>query len=132
MKMRKGITPIIAVIILLLITMALAAAAWAFLSGYMGTLVGKSFIIPGQAAGCTSGGVLSVYITNTGNTNIVREDIDMCMLDGADCSTDLVSGVTVEPQHMEKVLENTTATTGSHTVQLGIGASTGQIEVYCP
>jgi flagellin-like protein len=40
--MRKGITPIIAIIVLLLITVALAGATWTYLSAYWVGIVGQS------------------------------------------------------------------------------------------
>ena len=41
----KGITPIISIIILLLITIGMAAAAWTYLGGYMDSLTGKNIAI---------------------------------------------------------------------------------------
>jgi len=40
--MKKGITPIIAIIVLLLITIALAGTAWTFLSQYIRATAGKN------------------------------------------------------------------------------------------
>jgi len=66
--MKKGITPIIAVIILLLITVALAGMAWAFLQGYFGTLTTKNIIAAGGY--CTAGTQANVIIKNTGTDKI--------------------------------------------------------------
>jgi len=129
--MRKGITPIIAIIILLLITMSMAATAWVFLSGYLDTMVGKSFVIPTNAAGCSSDGTIRVYITNTGSTAInIDDDVDMCLVDGDPC-TGYLEETSIEPQQMGIAITYPSET-GSHTVQLGIGAHTGTINVVCP
>jgi flagellin-like protein len=66
--MKKGITPIIAVIILLLITVALAGMAWAFLQGYFGSLTTKNIIAAGGY--CTGGTQANVIIKNTGTDKI--------------------------------------------------------------
>ena len=66
--MKKGITPIIAVIILLLITVALAGMAWAFLSGYLGGLMGKNIQIADSY--CLGNTQAKVVITNIGTDNI--------------------------------------------------------------
>jgi flagellin-like protein len=83
----KGITPIISTIILLLITIALAGAAWTFFSGYLGAQTAKSFIIP--SSDCVNGRIL-VYVTNTGisplNTTL---DFIVATVDGVDVRVDL-------------------------------------------
>ena len=61
----KGITPIISIIILLLITVALAGAAWSFIQGIFFPQVSKAFIISPGAAFCTAG-IISVFVLNTG------------------------------------------------------------------
>ena len=66
--MKKGITPIIAVIILLLITVALAGMAWAFLSGYFTGLTGKTIAIVDYS--CISGGIAQVIVRNSGTDMI--------------------------------------------------------------
>jgi len=72
--MRKGITPIIAVIILLLITVALAGLAWTFLSGYFSGMTAQNIQIVDYSC---SGGTTRVIIRNAGT-----QSIDM----GASCS----------------------------------------------
>jgi flagellin-like protein len=140
MTMKKGITPIIAIIILLLITMALAATAWMFLSGFLNTLTGQSFILPANSAGCSAAGTISVYMTNTGqNTVIPNTDIDMTLYDGSSCTTTSCGPVTMTygttpilAGELDLALTITNATTGSHTIIVGIAANTGQADVICP
>jgi flagellin-like protein len=66
--MRKGITPIIAIIVLLLITVALAGAAWTYLSTYMTGLTGQSVEVRDYF--CVGDNTASVIIANTGTVDI--------------------------------------------------------------
>lgn len=71
--MKKGITPIISVIILLLITIGLASAAWTYMSVYMTNLMGKNLeVLPPI---CIGGTQVSVIIRNVGTNNLVANDI---------------------------------------------------------
>jgi len=60
----KGITPIIATIVLLLITVALAGAAWNYLWQYWNSIVGKQ--IEMTDAFCVGGDQAVVFIRNSG------------------------------------------------------------------
>ncbi len=83
--MKKGITPIIAVIILLLITVALAGMAWAFLSGYFTGLTGKTISVVDYS--CISGGQAQVIIRNSGTSAIALNT-------PVDCTTpNIITGV---------------------------------------
>lgn len=66
--MKKGITPIIAVIILLLITVALAGFAWSFLSGYIGGLTGKNVQVADSY--CASGTQAKIVLKNMGTEGV--------------------------------------------------------------
>lgn len=68
--MKKGITPIISIIILLLITVALAGVAWTYLSGWLSLQTEKSFIIPAGGTWCDGGGEFHVRVLNTGTSAI--------------------------------------------------------------
>lgn len=67
--MRKGITPIISIIILLLITIGLAASAYTFMSGYFGTMTGTSIQVSGVCVGGTNDYAL-ITVTNIGTASI--------------------------------------------------------------
>lgn len=66
--MRKGITSIIAIIILVLITVGMAGAAWSYLSTYWTGLVSKNLEI--TDAFCTGTSTGNVYFRNTGTGTI--------------------------------------------------------------
>lgn len=69
----KGITPIISIIILLLITIGLASVAWTYMSVYMSNLIGKRLeILPPS---CIGGTQVSFLTRNIGTNNVGAGDI---------------------------------------------------------
>jgi flagellin-like protein len=68
--MRKGITPIISVIILLLITVALAGAAWSYMNGIFTSQTSKSFSVNPNPQMCDIMGNFNIYVHNTGTSAI--------------------------------------------------------------
>ena len=70
--MMKGVTPIIAIIMLLLITVALAGAAWTYLQAYMSALIGKSIEV--TDAFCINGDTAVVLLRNSGTQSFVPSD----------------------------------------------------------
>ena len=64
----KGLTPIIAIIILLLITVALAGSAWMYMQNYMFGIIGRSGEI--TSARCIAGNQGMVIIRNIGTNPI--------------------------------------------------------------
>jgi flagellin-like protein len=84
--MRKGITPIIAVIILLLITVALAGMAWAFLNNYFVGLTGKTISVVDYS--CLTGGTAQIIIRNSGTDTI-------SLSPPVTCQQGLINGATV-------------------------------------
>ncbi len=63
----KGITPIISIIVLLLITISLAGAAYVFLSGTMFGYIGQAVSVSGN---CVGGTTARVQVTNLGTDPI--------------------------------------------------------------
>ena len=79
--MRKGITPIISIIILLLITVGMAATAWTYMSNYMTTLTSKVLEVPTQK--CISGENAMVIVHNIGTAKIaIGNDVLVMDSDG--------------------------------------------------
>jgi len=66
--MKKGITPVIAIIVLLLITVALAGATWTYLSSYWEGIVGKNVQV--MDSYCIAGNTGVVLVRNTGTRMI--------------------------------------------------------------
>jgi flagellin-like protein len=75
--MRKGITPIIAIIVLLLITVALAGAAWTYLSGYLGGLTGKSVEIRDYFCVGANNNNPTIIVANTGTLSLSTSEISI-------------------------------------------------------
>ncbi|MFH0956513.1 MAG: archaellin/type IV pilin N-terminal domain-containing protein, partial [Candidatus Aenigmatarchaeota archaeon] len=71
--MMKGITPIIAIIVLLLITVALAGVAWSYLQGYMGGLTSKSIEVRDYF--CITGDKPIIVVANIGTEAIATSEI---------------------------------------------------------
>ncbi len=129
----KGITPIISIIILLLITVALAGTAWMYLSQFMGTYTEKSFmLITGNNPRCVSGdnGNITIYIKNTGTTAITASDWVTATIDGTQ-----INGIPASiPSGSTGILYNTgTYTSGmQYTIVLGTEARITERTVTCP
>ncbi len=68
---RKGITPIIATVVLLLIAVAIAGAAYTYITGYWGGLTQKTLESP--SATCTAAGAV-LNLRNSGSGNITITD----------------------------------------------------------
>lgn len=66
--MKKGITPIISVIILLLITVGLAAAAWTYMGNFFSSITAKTIEVPTQK--CINGVDVMAIIHNMGTESI--------------------------------------------------------------
>ena len=69
--MRKGITPIIATVVLLLVVIAIAGAAYTYITGFWGSLTSR--VVQLQSVTCTSAGVI-INLRNVGNANVTITD----------------------------------------------------------
>jgi flagellin-like protein len=77
----KGITPIISIIILLLITVGLAAAAWTYMGNYLTTLTAKVIEIPTQKCVTGTDGQDVMTIIHNIGTSKINIDNDVIILD---------------------------------------------------
>jgi len=75
----KGITPIISIIILLLITIGLASAAWTYMSGYMSNLISRTLDV--TPANCIGGTQVTFIVRNAGTNNIGSNSIQAMNMD---------------------------------------------------
>lgn len=69
--MRKGITPVVAIVILLIIALGVVGLAYGFISGIIGTATGKAVFLSGLSP-CT-GGLASINMTNVGTQTIAND-----------------------------------------------------------
>ncbi len=139
--MKKGITPIISIIILLLITIALAGVAYTFLMGQLFTRIGGSFEIPVGGAFCTNG-LITIQVSNTGTTDLhshptiaANNDFIQSHVDGVDV-TAYLEITTITPGQGGTILRNYNCTTscasGPHAVDIGTESLVLHPTVYCP
>ncbi len=137
--MKKGITPIIAIIVLLLITIALAGAAWTYLQGFLFSQISKTFNVPPNSiycSGATGAKTIKVYAQNTGYQSVLEEaDIIIAEVDGADVTGDLVASFSIEPQKSGKILDTacggSSCSVGAHTVRIGTSSTVVVEQVNC-
>ncbi len=133
--MRKGITPIISIIILLLITISMAGLAYTFLLGEMTPRMAKSFSINAGAAFCTSSGI-TIAVSNTGTSYLNVTDFIIAQIDDLDVTSDLSSSFLVAPSKAGILLSaydcGGNCVTGPHTIDLGTSSRTIHPVVYCP
>ena len=133
MKKMKGITPIISIIILLLITIALAATAYSYLSGYMFGQMGSSFSIPTNGAFC-SGGTITVIVRNDAqDSNLTLSKLSIIEIDGIPQTG---NGINLAPGQSARLLNDNNGgngySTGNHQVILGTSSNVIRQNVYCP
>lgn len=128
--MRKGITPVIAIIVLLFITIALAGAAWTYMQGFLFTQISKSFQIPTNGVYCEDG-TIKVYVINTAyQGTLTAEDFVLHDIDGTNVDLDLELEI---PQgEATRVMEVPDQDSGYHTVNLGTSSTVVHQRVYCP
>lgn len=72
MAMRKGITPIVATVVLLLVVVAVAGAAYTYIAGFWGGLT--STVLQLRSSTCNTSGGVAIYVRNVGTNNIDLKD----------------------------------------------------------
>jgi flagellin-like protein len=137
--MKKGITPIVSTIILLLITIALAGAAWTYMQGYLFSQISKSFTIPTGGAFCEAGRI-KIYALNTGYQSSLTSPTDFIMaeVDGVSAVSGLQT-ITINQGQAALVFQwccgtcgSTTCGSGYHQVRLGTTSTITDPRVNCP
>jgi len=136
----KGITPIISTIVLLLITVALAGAAWMYLSGFMGTYTEKGITASVRSASCL-GSTFRVRVTNIGTAAIKDSDLKFQVVDSiagttvAGCTTATVDPLLplLSKSSAQLSCTATTAPTvgNSYVIMADVGTSAVRETVVC-
>lgn len=139
----QGITPIISIIILLLITVALAGMAFSFLQGFLLAPITKSFLIPSGGSYCvknsTGSSIIKVYVVNTAYQSDLKASADgdfiLASVDGNDASAGL-TGQTLSVGESKLVLDYDCASSGCsngyHAIDLGTSSTIQHLSIYCP
>ena len=121
--MKKGVSAIIATILLLMITIGLAGMAYVFMSGMMSGRTSKTITV--LDASCTND-IITLVISNDGTVDITSSDIKI-FVDNAENSTFSLS--TIVP-HATQVT-NVAGTSGANTVLVVSPSNAGKQVVYC-
>lgn len=107
---RKGITPIIATIVLLFITMALLVMAYTLFWGMGGSLAQKCIQIPATLPPTCEEGEIDVYLYNCGSEPITPSSLDFISLNGTDLTGSMfasyLASEPIPPQKSVKFIEN--------------------------
>ena len=122
-NMRKGVSAIIATILLLMITIGLAGMAYVFVSGMMTGRTSKTITV--LDASCTSD-IITIVISNDGTLDIAPSDIKI-YVENTQNSTFSLS--TIVP-HTTQVT-NVAGTSGANTVLVVSPSNAVKQVVYC-
>jgi flagellin-like protein len=137
--MKKGITPVISTILLLVITIALVGIAVTYFQTVMVGPIGKSFEIPTGGSYCQNG-VIKIYIRNTAyQSSLAPGDFIISDVNGNVTS---LYGLPL-PEGQATLLVNHTCCgnpaatqgccgTGYYTVNLGTSSMAVHPRIYCP
>lgn len=133
MASLKGVTPVIAIIVLLFITIALAGAAFTFMQGFVFTQISKSFQIPPNGAYC-EGGTIYTYVVNTAyQGNLVAEDFILHDIGGKNVPVNATLKI---PQGEARIVikddNDGQGWKGYQTVNLGTTSTIVHERVFCP
>ncbi len=82
-KNKLGITPVIALVMLMLVTVGIVGISYSWFSGLFSSQTKKAISIPPGGAYC-SNGEIKVYALNSGDSAITTSDIIVAQVDGVD------------------------------------------------
>lgn len=82
----KGITPVIALVMLMLITVGVVGVSYLWFGGLLSSQTKKFISIPAGGAYCT-GGEIKAYVLNNGDSPITTQDIIVAQVDGVNVLT---------------------------------------------
>ena len=126
--MKKGISAIIATILLLLITIALAGSAYVYVSGMLTGKTAKTISV--LDASCT-GSTITVVVSNDGTTNITTSEIKFFVGNAEDTTVTWNPNQPLAP-HTTAVITDITGTSGQANTVLIVSPSNAVREVvYC-
>jgi len=133
----KGITPIIATIILILLVLGLAGTTYMYLFGYVGPITSKNFLIVHGSEVCSdTNPYIKLRMVNTGTSELDINDIVVKNVDDGDIGVTSISFVPpgpIEPGKSKEVqlMLASKPSSGSHTVTLGTVSSVKSTRIIC-
>ncbi|MFH1105758.1 MAG: hypothetical protein V1731_00935 [Candidatus Aenigmatarchaeota archaeon] len=136
----KGITPVIALVMLMLITVGMVGMAYTWFSGMLTSYTEKTISIPPGGAFCSgSPATISVVVMNTGATSVVTQaDLVLVDVDGT-----LIPNTnpiprptfTANPGEGKMVVQGynciSACSVGPHTVRIGTRAGVVETTAIC-
>lgn len=132
--MRKGITPIISIIILLLITISMAGLAYTFLMNTMNPMISGTFMIPPGTAFCTNKQI-TITVSNTGTSDLNVTDFIIAQVDAINVKANLSTSFLVAPSKAGILLSaydcGGSCESGPHIIDLGTVSMGEHVTVYC-
>ena len=128
--MKKGISTIIATILLLIITIGLAGTAYMFISGMLTSKISKTISILGSYCNATPGQHLTLIVSNDGTDTIAANEIKVYINNQE--ATGLFS-TGIDPHKSEVDMTQTGVSSGSANRVLVTSPSNAiDITVWCP
>jgi flagellin-like protein len=86
---QKGITPVVAILVLLLITIAITGSAWIYISTYYGGITSEAVEI--TSADCDGKGV-QIFLRNIGSGNLNLDEVTVTRLNiSGSCWNDTIN-----------------------------------------
>ena len=117
----KGITPVIATIFLLFITVALVASAYTYLNDYLNVYTSQNFVISPGYAYCQNG-VVEVWVSSLSEAGLVEADFIVHEVDSEQIQLINLGTKLTKSDPPRKILKwdcNGEGCRGYHTVNLG-------------
>ena len=127
MMMNKGISAIIAVVLLLLIAIALAGSVYLYSSGIIGGKTAKTISVSDMY--CNVTGYITVVLSNDGTASIADSDLTV-LVDNGDRSANY-DFETISPHDVAIVVSTVTESSGEHTVLITSPSNAIRQVIYC-
>ncbi|GEM_PF-4314933 len=121
--MRKGITPVITIIILVFIAIAMVGAFWTFSQTWITGMTSKTFEIPPGGAFCENG-LIKVYLLNTAQGPLTSSDIVLAQVNGQTANQGQIYGLPIAQGKTGLVINHTCE--GTPDFESGCSASSGK------
>lgn len=130
--MAKGITPVIATVMLILITVGVVGLFYGWSSGLFNVQVEKTVNIPSGGATCNNG-LVTVRVLNAGSTSTLTDaDVIVAQISGTECTKSALSiapgqaGIIINAQGCGVGCATTPKCSGN--VQVRVGTRSGVVE----
>lgn len=132
----KGVSAVIATILMLMITIALAGMAYMYITGVISTRTGVVIEMDESATSCTGASVITVYVRNDGTLRVDANTItvggtaaDGTAIVSATCTA--AAGTYIDPGAGSLACQTVTGSQGTNQVVVEGPSNTVRGSVYC-